>query len=348
MSTFAAAVVDPRAATDRDAMGLPPGLVVRGPAGLARAVEELRSEPLGTLLAVVEGSDQSLARRYAAGQLLALVGDPRTSIGRPVMVHVPAGRTLVGTEPSHVARVVDRWRHVGVLREWIDKEVPRHEQELDAFAIGRYPVTNAEYRCFLEETSWPELPTSWVLGAYPMWAANHPVWTVTPRAADAYATWMAQRTGRAFRLPSEAEWEHASSGGDGREYPWGDEFDPACANTLEGGPLTTTPVGVHPAGASPWGVLDLAGNVEELVADSYRAYPGGRPVRDDLGGEGHRVARGGSFSRFGDLTRCSRRHGWVDRPMYAVGLRLAETPTEASADAIAATASVGPTWKDEE
>lgn len=314
-----------RVAADRAAVGLPPRLVVREPAGLGAGIDELRGASVGTLLAVVEGPDETPALRLAAGRLLALVGDPRTSVDQPAMVRVPGGQTWVGTDRARVARVVDRWQHAGVRRAWIAREVPRHAQELDAFAIGRYPVTNAEYRRFLEETAWPELPTSWTLGAYPDWAANHPVWTVTPRSADAFATWMAQRSGRAFRLPTEAEWEHAASGGDGREHPWGDEFDPACANTVEGGPLTTTPVGVHPAGASPWGVLDLAGNVEELVADDYRAYPGGRSARDDLGGEGHRIVRGGSFSRFGDLTRCSRRHGWADRPTHAVGLRLAET-----------------------
>ncbi|MFD0385194.1 formylglycine-generating enzyme family protein [Streptomyces stramineus] len=149
--------------------------------------------------------------------------------------------------------------------------------DLPAFRIALHPVTNAEYRLFLEDTGSTWLPTSWRFGVYPELLANHPVWTVPAEAADAYAAWLAARTGRAFRLPTEAEWEYAASGGDGREFPWGDAFVPGNANTVEEGPLTTTPIGVHPAGRSPFGVHDLAGNVEEYVADDYAPTPAASP-----------------------------------------------------------------------
>jgi formylglycine-generating enzyme required for sulfatase activity len=188
-------------------------------------------------------------------------------------------------------------------------------------------VTNHEYRQFLAETGSSFFPTSWIFGVYPAHAANHPVWTVSAEAADAYARWLSNRTGRSFRLPTEAEWEYAASGGDGREYPWGEGFDPARANTVEGGPLTTTPVGAYPGGRSPLGVDDLAGNVEEWVSTTYAPYPGGELVRDHLNGDGdtYRVTRGGCFTRFGDLARCQRRHGRSKAPIYAVGFRLAAT-----------------------
>jgi formylglycine-generating enzyme required for sulfatase activity len=162
---------------------------------------------------------------------------------------------------------------------------------------------------------------------YPHHLANHPVWTVPPEAADAYAQWLSQRTGRSFRLPSESEWEYAATGGDSREFPWGDEFRPDLANTIEQGPLSTTPVGIYPLGRSPFGCDDMAGNVEEYVADEYRPYPGGANVDDELSSEAavYRIARGGSYTRYGDLARCRRRHGWYDKPIYPMGFRLAET-----------------------
>jgi formylglycine-generating enzyme required for sulfatase activity len=83
---------------------------------------------------------------------------------------------------------------------------------------------------------------------------------------------------------------------------------------------------MYPAGRSPFGAADMGGNVEEYVADDYRPYPGGETVEDDLGGRvPYRVARGGGFTRFADLARCRRRHGWYHRDMYAMGFRLAES-----------------------
>lgn len=200
-------------------------------------------------------------------------------------------------------QVIAEWSRVGVIDEWIEKECPRHTVELAAYRMMRYPVTNLEYRRFLEETGAPWLPTSWTFGVYPLERANHPVWSVPAEAADAYAAWLCEATGRRFRLPTEAEWEYAASGGADVEYPWGDAFDPRAANTVEAGPLSTTPVGIFPLGRSAFGIDDLAGNVEEYVADDYRPYPGGEAIADDLAVTqgGYRIARGGSFTRFGDL-----------------------------------------------
>lgn len=160
----------------------------------------------------------------------------------------------------------------------------------------------------------------------PDYAANRPVYTVSAAAAEAYASWMSAKTGRSFRLPSEAEWELAPAGPEGREFPWGDVFEPHRTNTREAGLLTSTPVGMFPGGATPSGIQDMAGNVEEYVADDYVPYPGGPIVRDDLveAVGCYRVARGGSFTRFRDLARCRRRHGRYPRPIYVMGFRLAE------------------------
>ncbi|MFF7726754.1 formylglycine-generating enzyme family protein [Streptomyces sp. NPDC008001] len=327
-STPPVILANPHTLTDRAAMGLPDAFVARGPQHVLAGHRDLLAAEPDALVAVAQDPAEPFARRYAAGTVLGLTGDPRLRPEDPPMADVPAARVRLGLEPGKVAEVTGRWRHAGVQEEWIAKECPAYEADLAAYRIALYPVTNAEYRLFLEDTGRTELPTGWRFGVYPEQCANHPVWTVSPEAADAYADWLSARTGRRFRLPTEAEWEYAASGGDGRAFPWGDDFRPGAANTVEEGPLTTTPIGIFPAGRSPFGVYDLAGNVEEYVAGDYAPYPGGEEVADDLAvAEGaYRVARGGSFTRFGDLARCRRRHGWYKREIYAMGFRLAETP----------------------
>ncbi|WSB57672.1 formylglycine-generating enzyme family protein [Streptomyces cellulosae] len=276
------------------------------------------------LAALVENPAAPLADRLAAGCILALTGDPRLTAVPPVCA-VPGGAVEIGLPGREVTDTVARWAHVGVERDWVEKETPEHRVELADFRIAMYPVTNAEYLTFLRDTGHPSRPTTWYLGAYPYERANHPVAGVAPEDADAYAAWLARRTGLPWRLPAEAEWEYAAKGPDGLEHPWGDSFDPEAANTRETGVHTTTPVGAFPAGRSPFGALDMGGNVEEYVADTYRPYPGGPFVPDHLVetmGE-YRVARGGSFCRYGDLTRTRRRHGPFPGPLYPVGFRLA-------------------------
>jgi formylglycine-generating enzyme required for sulfatase activity len=319
---------NPNALGDREAMDLPDRFVGRMASDLlARHATELLGRPPRVLAAIAGDPGSPAERRYLAGTVLALVGDPRIQPDDPPMVDVPTARVRIGLAPGQVAAVTGRWRHAGVQQNWIRKECPAHETDIAAFRLMRYPVTNLEYRRFLEDTGAAWLPSSWRFGAYPDLLANCPVWSVSPEAADAYAAWLSARTGRSFRLPTESEWEYAASGGDGREFPWGERFRADAANTVEAGPLTATPIGIYPAGRSPFGADDMGGNVEELVADEYRAYPGGAIVEDDLlrASGSYRVTRGGCFTRFGDLARCRRRHGWFGRPLYAIGFRMAET-----------------------
>jgi formylglycine-generating enzyme required for sulfatase activity len=317
---------DPNALRDRTAMGLPDSLVERLPHDLFARQADLLRCAAEELIGACTSESMEFDRRYAAGSILAMTGDRRIRPDDPELVAVPAARVAIGLPVEDVERVVSHWSDVGVVPSWIQKECPRHETQIGAFRIMRYPVTNLEYRAFLDGTGLEALPTSWQFGCYPAHHANHPVWTVRPEHADAYAAWLSARTGRCFRLPTEAEWEYTASGGlTDHQYPWGVEFLPDHANTVEFGPLTTTPVGIYPAGRSPMGADDMAGNVEEFVADDYAPYPGGAPVADDLMTTGrYRVTRGGSFTRFGDLARCTRRHGWFDRRIYAIGFRLVE------------------------
>jgi formylglycine-generating enzyme required for sulfatase activity len=294
---------------------------------MASCYEALRGAPVNDLVALIESAREGLATRLAAGNLLALVGDPRIDREAPAMCDVPAAEPEVGLASDEVDAVLHRYQSLGVARGWFEKECPRHKVSLAAYQIGKYPVTNFEYREFLAVSGFDELPTSWFLGRYPQERSNHPVFGVSPRAADAYAAWLAARTGRRFRLPTEAEWEYAAAGPAGFEFPWGEGFETGQANTAEEEILNTTTVGLFPRGASPSGALDMAGNVEEYVADDYRPYPGGVEVRDDLFELAHayRVARGGSYARFRDLARTRRRHGFNPLSgVYVMGFRLAE------------------------
>lgn len=318
--------VDQHLLTPRGAMELPERFVSSTLGHLEPHYAALWGAEPETLVRCVEAPGVELARRFAAGTLLALRGDPRIVVDAPQMIDLPGGRVRLGLEPEHIDAVTARWARYGVKRDWIAKEAPAFEIDLLPYRIGRFPVTHLEYRVFVEDSGYPELPSSWFLGAFPVPVANHPVYGLSEAAADAYAAWLAARTGRRFRLPREVEWEHAAAGPDRLEFPWGAEFDPERANTIEGGLLTTTPVGMYPGGVSPFGVADMAGNVEEYVADDYWVYPGGERIRDDLTDlHGvYRVARGGSFTRFADLARCRRRHGRYPSPHYVMGFRLAE------------------------
>jgi formylglycine-generating enzyme required for sulfatase activity len=318
--------LDPNDPDVRAAMGLAPGLVERFPPEAVSAHRDVLGLDPEETAAVVEDLDAPVERRWLAGQILALVGDPRIDTFDPQLVSLPGGVASIGLPEEKVTTVTAAWYGVGVEESWIRKEAPRHEVAIAPFRMMKYPVTNSDYRAFCLDVAGAPRPSSWRYGMYPLVWSNHPVWTVPVEAADAYAAWLSERTGRSFRLPTEAQWEYAASGGEAREFPWGDEWDASRCNTVEAGPVASTPVGMFPSGASEHGILDLGGNAEEWVRDEYRPYPGSDVVVDDLVervGE-YRVTRGGCFTRFGDLARCARRHGWYGRDIYAVGFRLVE------------------------
>ena len=135
---------------------------------------------------------------------------------------------------------------------------------------------------------------------------DHPVVCVSWQDATAYAAWLAKLTGQPWRLPTEAEWEKAARGTDGRIYPWGNTWDKARANTNDGGPGTTTPVGAYAArgDASPYGAHDQAGNVWEWTSSVFMPYPyNSTDGRERADTTGNRVLRGGSWD---DVPRFAR------------------------------------------
>jgi len=209
--------------------------------------------------------------------------------------------------------------------EWFRIEYPQHEVWLDSFWIDKTEVTNEMYaRCVADGACEPPMSTaSYTVSAYYSNPAyyDYPVIQVTWAEARAYC----ERVGR--RLPTEAEWEKAARGMDRRRYAWGNG-DPNCDLANYGGcQEDTVRVGSYMAGASPYGVLDMAGNVREWVADRldagyYAVSPALRPAGPSYGV--HRVDRGGAFSQIGAFMRSSFR-GWnpPNNGCYDIGFRCA-------------------------
>ena len=208
------------------------------------------------------------------------------------MVYVPAGEFTMGDND-------------------LNKEAyhcPEHRIYLDAYWTYKSDVTVAQYRKFCKATG-RKMPPAPRWG----WKADHPVVNVTWYEAKAYCAW----AGAA--LPTEAQWEKAARGTDGRRYPWGNDWDPG---RLRWGPGGTAPVGSDPGGASPYGCLDMAGNVWQWCADWYDDnYYAHSPVRNPAGPATgtDRVVRGGSWSGSDEYVfRSAARDYWepVDRDGY--------------------------------
>ena len=185
-----------------------------------------------------------------------------------------------------------------------DDEHPRHQVYLSAYYIGKYEVTNKQFARFVNETGY-KAGGDWNICSNSS-TADHPVDCVTWNDAAAYCKWAG------LRLPTEAEWEKAARGTDGREYPWGNEWNTGRCNSTPSS-SRTKPVGSYPDGASPYGAMDMAGNVEEWCADWYGGYSSlsqSNPRGPWIGSV--RVLRGGSWKNgYSSIFRCAGR-GWRD------------------------------------
>ena len=166
-------------------------------------------------------------------------------------------------------------------------EGPMHLVYTGAYWMDRHEVTNAQYREFIMATG-RRPPAHWRGGAPPPRRAQHPVVYMTWYDAREFCRWAGKR------LPTEAEWEKAARGPDGRIFPWGNAFDPSKANTPQTGIGDTMPVGSFEDGKSPYGLYDMAGNVYEWTASWYLAYPANARPSENYGRR-FRVVRGGSY-----------------------------------------------------
>lgn len=222
-------------------------------------------------------------------------------------IHIPAGEFIMGTIPTGLRKT--------------DPEEPQRRVYVDAYAIGTYQVTNAQYAQFLKETGHRQ-PLFW--GDERFNAPDFPVVGVSWYDATAFLAWL----GTEYRLPTEAEWEKAARGTDGREYPWGDMWEAHRANTSEAGHRALMPVGSYPSGVSPYGCYDMAGNAYDWCSDWFHAetykYS---PAENPLGAsEGRRkVIRGGSWIARGAFAgRCANRAAYEPiQTVHSVGFRVA-------------------------
>jgi formylglycine-generating enzyme required for sulfatase activity len=198
----------------------------------------------------------------------------------PPTLALPAGAFTMGLPPCPAGAALARRWHSG------------QAVAVAAFALGQFPVTNAEYRDYVQ-TAAADAPRSLTLPGLD--ADTQPVGGVSWLDAARYCAWLSAETGRNYRLPTDAEWEYAARGGRaGQAFPWGDALDPAGA--WYGGQPATRPVGSYPPNG--YGLHDLIGNVWEWCADTFQDVSAGVPATNAPTGKDlrlNRVLRGGSY-----------------------------------------------------
>jgi formylglycine-generating enzyme required for sulfatase activity len=214
--------------------------------------------------AAAEKARQEAAARAAEEQRKAAAAKPRPlwqQIGIE-LVPIPAGEFLYGEDKTRV--------------------------KLDAFAIAKTPVTNQQYKAFVDATG-HRTPDHWRGGKIPAGKEQHPVVYVSWEDAQAFCQWAG------VTLPTERQWEKAARGTDGRTYPWGNQAPDKTRSNFNRDVNDTTPAGKYPAGASPAGVLDMVGNVWEWCQELWDNQ------------HDWRVLRGGSWQSNADAVRCACR-----------------------------------------
>ncbi|MCK4791081.1 MAG: SUMF1/EgtB/PvdO family nonheme iron enzyme, partial [Desulfobacteraceae bacterium] len=237
------------------------------------------------------------------------------------MVYVPAGEFIMGSSDKDIETYLQMFIYRRPSR--FANEKPQHTVYLDAFYIDEYEVTNAQYEEFMAATG-HSAPPYWKDELFNQPA--QPVMSVTWEDAKAYADWVGKR------LPTEAEWEKAARGTDGRFWTWGSEWDASKLNANDVGTIEgfvyTSPVGSFPQGVSPYGVHDMAGNVWEWCEDwydeNYYSYSPKINPKGPASGDNH-VLRGGDWSMNLDFTRCASRVGLSPGSMLT-GFRCAKSP----------------------
>ena len=213
----------------------------------------------------------------------------------PEVIWIPPGPFIAGSDAAEreAAYRLDEAAYGHTVtrdRGWYDRERDRGPVEMDGYFITRSLITNRQYAEFIAATYRPvpevdretwdgyrlihpyerTLAYQWLDGEPPAGREDHPVVLVSYADALAYAGWLSEATGLSWTLPSELQWEKAARGVDGRRFPWGDDFRPDLLNSHDEGPFATVPVGSFPDGASPFGLLDAAGQVFEWTFTEAR------------------------------------------------------------------------------
>jgi len=265
--------------------------------------------------------------------------DQADSVPELEVIEIPAGPSIAGSDAAEqetAYRLDEEAYGHSRTREWgwYGDEIERQTFDLPAFFITRNLITQADYALFVEATghkppgvdraTWEAYglihpfertaPYTWSDGQPPADRLDHPVVMVSHADAEAFAAWLSEETGQTWRLPTELEWQKAARGTDGRLYPWGETWNPALLNSHDAGPFGTVPVGSYPDGASPYGMLDPAGQVFEWTADLQR--------------KGRYWVKGGSWDDKGcGVCRPASRHGRPEDIQHIlIGFRLVLEP----------------------
>jgi formylglycine-generating enzyme required for sulfatase activity len=297
---------------------------------------QLWKQMANALVPVVEGTTLPAKERVQAGRDLGSLGDPRSAVNDlpPDMVRIEGGTFTMGDEHEE------------------------HPVTVATFEIARYPLTNAQWKLFIDDEGynpdapwWDEAGRAWLRkdgGAQPSrWnnerlgitRPNHPVVGISWYEAMAFCRWLTQHQGYnpdgyVYVLPSEAEWEYTARRATRRTYPWGNEEPDAERANYESTYNGTSAVGCFPAGATPEDdICDLAGNVWEWTRSEYRKYPydpaDGREDMDNPVGKPF-TARGGGWGNHSLSLRASTRViGAPDTHDDYVGCRVARRLPEA-------------------
>jgi formylglycine-generating enzyme required for sulfatase activity len=238
---------------------------------------------------------------------------PFTTSTHSDMVFIPSGTLVIGSAADGAA----------------PNEQPLTKSNISCFYISRHPITNAQYEMF--DPTHASKRAGWADG-------SHPVIYVSSLDAIKFCEWLSRQDGKKYRLPTEAEWEYAARGTDGRSYPWGEKLNRGdlanfadCNTTfpwrepeINDGYAETSPVGVFPRGASPFGIEDMAGNVWEWCLDFYEPYKGKERTNPrSTSTTGRRIYRGGSWkSRAASLRTSARNFNVPEYCANDVGFRI--------------------------
>ena len=275
------------------------------------------------------GDFNRLPRGKMIGQLTPPVSTiPKAESPREILcphdhdqLYVPPGAFTMGSTPREREYAYGLDNEVTRRYGWYEKET-RRTPRTDSFCMDRLPVTNGQYKRFVDETG-HQVPTIipeayqrqgflvhpydkvkeflWREGSFPAGQKDHPVVLVSYFDALSYCGWKAKKTRAKHRLPTEEEWEKAARGTDGGIFPWGDKW---IAKNLNSGshPGSTTPVGRFPQGKSPYGLYDMVGNTFEWTSTPWQALY--------FVGQGQKmVLKGCSWDDLPGTCRVAMRHG---------------------------------------
>jgi formylglycine-generating enzyme required for sulfatase activity len=337
--------------------------------------KRLRGDLAEALVPVVEGTTLPAAERVQAGVYLGWLGDPRPGVCTlpPDMVRIEGGEFVIGILPEEEEAYFQAFKRdypdvdEDELRNLTRAQINDQPLTLPSFEIARYPLTNAQYKLFIDDGGydpdqmwWNGAGRAWLLRdvdaaeglasyqwrdykQHPEWwhherfgiaRPNHPVVGISWYETVAFCRWLSQQTGAHYYLPSEAEWEYAARRATRRTYPWGNEEPDAERANFDETYNGIGAVGCFPAGATPEdGIYDLAGNVWEWTRSAYRSYPY-EPAdgREDMDNPANKtfVLRGGCWiDRLHLLSASLRGSHAPDRYSRGIGCRLARRLPEA-------------------